>query len=305
MFTHVLRLIKPSGKKKPDNAKINTYTTLVDFYMKNGYQKEARSTLEDLAQYYTAIGYDTEAKKTLQLAAQMGYAKKNDHLQESLPDNTEQPNAKQPSKQPGDNPAYNNVAVKRDTINSSKAAQNADFFDLESALTENDSSAFVPASFDSKSPFLTQHVNAPQKPHAAIFREIKLNTENSPAFHYSVGIAHKQLRQFDDAIEEFAAALTEVKNAAARKTPTSIMPGDCYFQLVRCYDALNKRAKAAEYAGKALALISLSAEQRLFLEKFTAGAGHAAVKRGMYFFLGRHFVHIKNALFRLCTTAVT
>jgi len=305
MFTQVLRFIKQSGKKKPDNAKINTYTTLIDFYLKNGYQKEARSTLEDLAQYYAAIGYDTEAKKALQLAAQMGYAKKTDHLQESLPDNTEQPQGKQRSKQHGDNPAYNNVAVKRDTINMNKAAQNADFFDLESALTENDSSAFVPMSVDSKSPFLTQHVNAPQKPHAAIFREIKLNTENSPAFHYSVGIAHKQLRQFDDAIEEFAAALAEVKNAAARKTPTSIMPGDCYFQLVRCYDALHKRAKAAEYAGKALALISLTAEQRLFLEEFTAGVGHSAGKKGMYFFLGTQFVHIKNALFRLCTSAVS
>ena len=58
----MLRFFKPAGKKRPDNAKINTYTTLVDFYVQNGYQKEARSTLEDLAQYYAAIGYDTEAK---------------------------------------------------------------------------------------------------------------------------------------------------------------------------------------------------------------------------------------------------
>ena len=77
MFTHMLKFFKPAGKKKPDNAKINTYTTLVDFYVKNGYQKEARSTLEDLAQYYAAIGYDTEAKKAMQLAAQIGSGKEN------------------------------------------------------------------------------------------------------------------------------------------------------------------------------------------------------------------------------------
>ena len=120
-----------------------------------------------------------------------------------------------------------------------------------------------------------------------------------------MGIAHKQLRQFDDAIEEFAAALAAVKNAASRKTPTRIMPGDCYFQLVKCYDDLNKRAKAAEYAGKALALNSLTAEQRLFFEEFTAGAGDTAGKKGMYFFLGRQLVYIKNAFFRLCNSAIT
>jgi tetratricopeptide (TPR) repeat protein len=306
MLAHIVTFLKPSGKKKPDNAKINTYTTLIDFYMKNGYQKEARSTLEDLAQYYTAIGHDTEAKKTLQLAAQIGCAKKIDHLQEPLSDNVKQQRGEQPPKLQRDNHAYNNnIALKPDTDNSFKAARNAHFFDLESALTENDSSAFSPVRIDSKSPFLTEHVNAPQKPHAAIFREIKLNTENSPAFHYSVGIAHKQLHQFDDAIEEFAAALAEIKNAAARKIPTSIMPGDCYLQLVRCYDALNKRAKAAEYAGKALALNYLPAEQRLFLEKFAAGAGYAQGKRGICFFLNRQFVHIKNALFRFCASAVT
>ena len=306
----MLKFFKPAGKKKPDNAKINTYTTLVDFYVQNGYQKEARSTLEDLAQYYAAIGYDTEAKKAMQLAAQIVSGKKIDHLQEFLSDTTEPPKGKQRSKQHSDNPSDNGVAVKLDTINTFKAAQDAEFFDLESALTENNSPAFSPMSVYSRSPFLTQQVNAPQKTHAAIFREIKLNTENckdkdSPAFHYTVGIALKQLRQFDDAIEEFTAALAAVKNVASRKTPTRIMPGDCYFQLVKCYDDLNKRAKAAQYAGKAVALNSLTAEQRLFFEEFTAGAGDTAGKKGMYCFLGRQLVYIKNAFFRLCNSTIT
>lgn len=306
----MLKIFKPAGKKKPDNTRITTYTTLADFYIKNGYQKEARSTLEDLAQYYDGIGYNAEAKKTLLLAGQIGSAKKTGHLERSLSENTEQPGGKQRSPQYSDNPEYNGVAVKCDTDNTSSADQTADFFDLESALTENDSSAFSSMHAGSVPSFSTQRVKVPPKAHAAIFREIKISTENSRDeysldFHYTMGIAHQQLRQFDDAIEEFTAALVDVTNAAVRETAASATAGDCYLQLVTCYDALNKRAKATQYAGKALTLNSLTAEQRLFFKRFTVGSENTGGKKGPCFFLAKQFVEIKSALCRLYNSAVT
>jgi len=113
------------------------------------------------------------------------------------------------------------------------------------------------------------------------------------------------LRQFDDAIEEFTAALADVKNIAARETASGATAGDCYLQLVACYDALNKQAKAAQYAGKALTLNSLTAKQRLFFKEFIAAAGNNAEERGLCSSLTRQIVQIKSALYRLYSSAIT
>jgi len=306
----MLKFYKPPGKKKPDNTRINTYTTLADFYIKNGYQKEARSTLEDMARYYESIGHDVEAKKALQLAAQIGSAKNIGHLESSISNNAEQPGGKHRSPQHSNNSEYTGVAGKHDTVNSTSTDRAAGFFDLESALTENDSSVFSSRHVSSGSPLLTQRVKVSPSAHAAIFREIKLSPENnrdehSLDFHYTMGIAHQQLRQFDDAIEEFTAALADVKNIAARETASGATAGDCYLQLVACYDALNKQAKAAQYAGKALTLNSLTAKQRLFFKEFIAAAGNNAEERGLCSSLTRQIVQIKSALYRLYSSAIT
>jgi tetratricopeptide (TPR) repeat protein len=306
----MLKFFKPAGKKKADNTRINTYTTLADFYIKNGYQKEARSTLEDMARYYASIGYDAESKRALLLAAKIGPANKTVHLEISLSDITEEPGGKQRSAQHGGNPGHNGVAVKSDTGDTSSADRAAEFFDLESALTENDSYAFS-AKHDGSGPsLLNQRVNTPPGAHAAIFREIKLSTEttgeeHSLDFHYTMGIALQQLRRFDGAIEEFTAALADIKNAAARETAAGATAGDCYLQLVACYDALNKQAKAEQYAIKALTLNSLTAEQRLFFKKFIAGYGNMGGEKGLCFILARQLVQVKSALYRLCNTAIT
>jgi tetratricopeptide (TPR) repeat protein len=300
----MLKFFKTAYKKKLDNTRINTYTTLADFYIKNGYQKEARSTLEDMARYYESIGHDVEAKKALLLAAQISSTNKTVHIEKYFSDITGQSGGKQCSPQHSENPVRNRAAIDRNTDNTSSTAPAADFFDLENALTENDSYAFSAIPASSEPPFLNQRDNAPPETHAAIFREIKLSPESSRDehsldFHYTMGIAHQQLRQFDDAIEEFTAALADVKNIAARETASCATSGDCYLKLVACYDALNKQAKAAQYARKALTLNSLTVEQRLFFEEFIAAAGNNTAEKRLCFLLTRQLLQIKSALYRL------
>jgi tetratricopeptide (TPR) repeat protein len=305
----MLKFFKTAYKKKLDNTRINTYTTLADFYIKNGYQKEARSTLEDMARYYDSIGYEAESKKALLLAAQIGSSNKTVHIEKYFSDITGQPGEKQCSPQHSENPEHNRVAVERNTDNTSSTAPAADFFDLENALTENDSYAFSAMPAGLEPPFLNQRDNASPEPHAAIFREIKLSTENSWEensldFHYTMGIAQQKLRRFDGAIEEFTAALVDIKNATAHETSAGATAGDCYLQIVTCYDALNKQAKAAQYARRALTLNSLTAEQRLFFKEFIAGSGNTTGEHGLCFFLARQLVQIKSALCRLCNNAI-
>jgi tetratricopeptide (TPR) repeat protein len=309
-ITTMLNFFKAAGKKKPDNTRINTYTTLADFYLKNGYQKEARSTLEDMARYYDSIGHDAEAKKALLRAAQIGPAKEIGHLESSRLVNTEQPGYEQRSPQHSDNPESTNVAAACDTGNRPSADRAAEFFDLENALTEDGASAFSSMHANSGPSILSQQVNAPSKVHAAIFREIKISTgksrhEQSLNVHYTMGIAHQQLRQFDDAIEEFTAALADVKSAAVRETAAGTTAGDCYLQLVTCCAALDKQAKAAQYAEKALTLDSLAAEQRLFFKGFIAGVKNTAGGKEPCFFLAKQLVQVKSALCKLYNSAIT
>jgi len=302
----MLKFFNSTGKKKLDNAKINTYTTLADFYLKNGYKKEARATLEDMARYYDSIGYDAEAKKTMLLAAKINSPKQARHPETVLLDNTGKSGEKQHPPHQGDASAHGGAAENRATGSVPSADRTGEFFDLESALAENYPCSFS-STYDSAGPSSSvQSVTVPSKTPAAIFREIKISTdgnreEHGLDFHYTLGIAHQQLRQFDDAIEEFTAALANLKSAAAQEPAAGATTGDCYQQLVICYDALNKRAKAEQYAGKALTLNSLTVGQRLFFKQFMAGAG----EKGPGFLLSRQLVHIKSALYRLYNSALT
>ena len=98
--------------------------------------------------------------------------------------------------------------------------------------------------------------------HEEIFREMKNGGENntnknSPDFHYNLGIAHQQLSQFEEAIEEFIMTLSYLKKFQERNIASVINRSDCYVSLAKCYIALNKPSKADEYVRKGEVLDSI------------------------------------------------
>ena len=71
MFANALKVFKSSTNKTHDDTKIQSYTTLINFYLQNGYQAEALLTLEQLAHYYYDTGLNGDATKVLQLVTRI------------------------------------------------------------------------------------------------------------------------------------------------------------------------------------------------------------------------------------------
>ncbi len=136
--------------------------------------------------------------------------------------------------------------------------QQAGFFDLASALSEDEDVTFsisTVSSDDGDPGAERQDVAAPEE----IFKELKTLMEtspdqDSPAFHYNLGLAYERCSEYAEAVHEFSAALQGFDNKVA-----------CYVKLTDCLTALERFSEAQDMVGTALKLPSLSQNDRLEL----------------------------------------
>ena len=289
----------PAKKYSEDeDIKIHTYNTLINFYIQNGYQAETLSTLEELAKYYGTIGRDDEVKKVFQLITKIkltyDVGNKNylDGQKQSLPYNEEL--------------ADNNIPGLRQTDVKQAAVKQSfsDFFDLENALNNNHSDDLNNRKSVYKTSVFSSEEKMLQLPHEEIFKEMKNNTENnpdknSPDFHYNLGIAHQQLCQFEEAIEEFLTTLSYLKKYQERNIASIINSSDCYVNLAKCYIAINKPSKADEYVRKGNVIDSLTKEEQIILKKFTSVSSNTDKNKNRFYSIPGYMSPIKNLLFGL------
>ncbi len=249
-----------------DPAKTYIYTTLADIYIRNGFSGDAVTVLEKLAHYYHENNMLPECIETLNKILDIDpqneiyKLKVKRFVEEKEIMSTEKIALYFPPNTRADQPHENNFQslIKKAPY---------DFFDLEENLQSDESyglGANNSSPEESIDPF---EDNTDQtKPYDEIFNEMRLINEQSaesalPDFYYNLGIAHMQVKQFENAIEDFKKAIACIPKFVLRNIPSVIKPADCYIQIVRCCKAIQKPDLAEHYLKMGLIFDTLSYEE--------------------------------------------
>ncbi len=249
-----------------DPAKTYIYTTLADIYIRNGFNGDAVTVLEKLAHYYHENNMLPECIETLNKILDIDpqneiyKLKVKRFVEEKEIMSTEKIALYFPPNTRADQPHENNFQslIKKAPY---------DFFDLEENLQSDESyglGANNSSPEESIDPF---EDNTDQtKPYDEIFNEMRLINEQSaesalPDFYYNLGIAHMQVKQFENAIEDFKKAIACIPKFVLRNIPSVIKPADCYIQIVRCCKAIQKPDLAEHYLKMGLIFDTLSYEE--------------------------------------------
>jgi tetratricopeptide (TPR) repeat protein len=236
-----------------DPGQVGVADKLVDYYLQQGLTGDAVSVLENLAKYYHGQGKKYEAAQILKRITDTDpdnryirlkvakFYKDQGVIPPVLKNNTPplQPHSSR-SKQ------KQSVPVRREA-----------FFDLEKTLA-SDSNLHMPDSADAPEPPDCATGIEQMHPHN-VFETLKHIVEedplrDTPRFHFNLGMAFYRYAHFEDAVEEFIAALYGYNDKAS-----------CYLMLAKSALALNRFEAAEGFAREGLALSGLSLQQRLEL----------------------------------------
>ncbi|MEI6127520.1 MAG: tetratricopeptide repeat protein, partial [Pseudomonadota bacterium] len=133
------------------------------------------------------------------------------------------------------------------------------FFDLASALSQDDEVTFsistVTMGEENEDQGLTDGSVAPDE----IFKQLKAIMEStpdqdSPLFHYNLGLAYQRCHQLEEAMDEFTSSLNGFDNKA-----------ECYLRLIDCCIALKRLEESQDLIGNALKLPVLKENEKLEL----------------------------------------
>lgn len=237
IYNHILSI---------DPAQTAIYVTLADIYHKNGFNGDAVATLEKLANYYQQMGLNDKTAEVLNKIIEIDplneqFKQKVDKFYagtESLPENkqetgtTPQPVEDSPAQEPA-----------------------SDFFDLEAAL-EGDSSIQLSAAAENDGDTVADDDAAARQPYNDIFSHIREDAEAAPDeaapdLYYDLGMAQLRLGAVEEAMKEFEKAIEHNQR---------IVPS--YLQLLQCCRTVNNPEKAEAYTSQALALDSLTEEEK-------------------------------------------
>ena len=248
-----------------DPEKTYIYTSLADIYIRNGFNGDAVSILEKLAHYYYERNMLSECIETL------------NKILDIDPDNEIfKLKVKRFIEHKELMSAENLINFSRKNSSNSAQSQNNfqslikkasyDFFDLEENLQGDDSYSLATDHAHQEDSAFYEETHAQQKPYDDIFDEIKqINEQGSesalPDFYYNLGIAHMQVKQFENAIEDFKRAIACIPKFLLRNIPSVIKSADCYIQIVKCCKAVEKPDMAEHYLKMGLVFDTLSYEE--------------------------------------------
>ncbi len=245
-----------------DPEKTYIYTSLADIYIRNGFNGDAVSILEKLAHYYYERSLLSECIETLNKILdidpdneifKLKVKKFIEHKELMSSENLINFSRKNPSK-PGQSQNSFQSLIKKASY---------DFFDLEENLQGDDSYHLATDPAPQEESGFYEENHAQQKPYDDIFDEIKQINEQStesalPDFYYNLGIAHMQVKQFENAIEDFKRAIACIPKLLLRNIPSVIKSADCYIQIVKCCKAVEKPDMAEHYLKMGLVFDTLS-----------------------------------------------
>jgi len=248
-----------------DPEKTYIYTSLADIYIRNGFNGDAVSILEKLAHYYYEKNMLPECIETLNKILDIDPDNEIFKLKvKRFIENKELMSAE------------NLINYSRKNSPNAKQSQNNfqslikkasyDFFDLEENLQGDDSYSLVADNSPQEESIFYEENHDPQKPYDDIFNEIKQINEQGaesalPDFYYNLGIAHMQVKQFENAIEDFKKAIACIPKFLLRNIPSVIKSADCYIQIVKCCKAVEKPDMAEYYLKLGLVFDTLSYEE--------------------------------------------
>jgi tetratricopeptide (TPR) repeat protein len=248
-----------------DPEKTYIYTSLADIYIRNGFNGDAVSILEKLAHYYYEKNMLPECIETLNKILDIDPDNEIFKLKvKRFIENKELMSAEN--------------LINYSRINSSNAKQSQnnfqslikkasyDFFDLEENLQGDDSYSLVADNSPQEESIFYEENHDPQKPYDDIFNEIKQINEQAaesalPDFYYNLGIAHMQVKQFENAINDFKKAIACIPKFLLRNIPSVIKSSDCYIQIVKCCKAVEMPDMAEYYLKMGLVFDTLSYEE--------------------------------------------
>lgn len=242
IYNHIITL---------DPDRFDVYTELAQLHLKNGFVGDSVAVLERLAHHYHAKNMEFEAvqvlKKIKEIDPQNEFFKIKVEKFYTSKDISEEETLKT-------GPRGKWELVGGET--GRQAAPTEGTFDLATALEEDTEVTFsistIPPGEEDAG---RQDAGAPEE----IFEELKsliaeTPDQNSPMFHYNLGLAYERCRQYARAADEFQAAMPACDNKVL-----------CAIKLAQCLAALERFDEARTALSDALRLPSLALQDKLEL----------------------------------------
>ena len=229
IYTHALTIA---------HDRVEIYTELANLHLRNGFVGDGVSVLERLAEYYHSTGHDFEATQVLK------------KIKEIDPDNeffkqkvekflTKKDLNEEQTLKAGPRDKWHLTEHGSSNIVKNIQLGNEGFFDLQSALTDDDDMEF---SFNENG---DQPSDADGLRPDEVFKQLKTIMEthpdqDTPAFHYNLGLAYQRCNQTEQAIHEYLIA----SDGLPQKLEVCKRLIDCYMQL-KHYDSAQQVVETA------------------------------------------------------------
>jgi len=246
IYNHIITL---------DPDRVDVYTELASVHLKNGFIGDAVAVLEKLAHYYHAKKKEFEAvqvlKKIKEIDPNNEFFKIKVEKFYTSKDLSEEATLKA-------GPADKWTLVEQGRGVDEQHVQAQGNFDLATALSADDDMSFSITTTSPDEPTLGDDQTGAGTPDE-VFEAIKKLVasspdQDSPMFHYNLGLAYERCNDYAQAVEEFRAALPGCSDKLA-----------CTLHVARCLAALKRFDEAQKHIREALQLSSLQDSDKLEL----------------------------------------
>lgn len=243
IYTHALSIA---------NDRVEIYTELANLHLRNGFVGDGVSVLEKLAEYYHSTGHDYEATQVLKKIKEID--PNNEFFKQKVEKFlTKKDLDEEKTLRAGPQDKWHLTDHGSGNIVKNIQLGSEGFFDLESALSDDDEMEF---SFDDNS---AQQEDSEELRPDEVFKQLKTIMEthpdqDTPAFHYNLGLAYQRCNQIDQAISEYSLALEGL--------PQKV---ECCKRLIDCYVQLKQFDRAQRVVENGLMLDKISDRDKLDL----------------------------------------
>jgi len=243
IYTHALSIA---------NDRVEIYTELANLHLRNGFLGDGVSVLEKLAEYYHSSGHDYEATQVLKKIKEID--PNNEFIKHKVERFlTKKDLDEEKTLKAGPRDKWHLTDHGSSTIVKNIQLGNEGFFDLESALSDDDEMEF---SFDANGdqPAETDGLRPDE-----VFKQLRTIMEthpdqDTPAFHYNLGLAYQRCNQIDQAINEYTIAFDGLPQKA-----------ECCKRLIDCYVQLKQYDRAQHVVETGLMLKNIADREKLDL----------------------------------------
>jgi tetratricopeptide (TPR) repeat protein len=243
IYTHALSIARD---------RVELYTELANLHLRNGFIGDGVSVLERLAEYYHGSGHEYEATQVLKKIKEID--PNNEFIKTKVANFIDRKDLDE-EKTIKAGPKDKWTLTEQGTTNIVKNIRlgTEGFFDLESALTDDDEMGFV-FSENGDQPSDADGLRPDE-----VFKQLKTIMEtqpeqDTPAFHFNLGLAYQRCNQTDQAIHEYSLAFEGL--------PKKI---ECAKRLIECHMELKQFDNAQEVVETALALEDINDREKLDL----------------------------------------